>query len=861
MIIRRALGSLAGAAARRPLPVIALAALLAAVAIVLALQLKPRADASTLVSSSSPEYRATQVYYHGFGEEPITVLVSGNLQKLLESSDLERLVGLEGCLSGRVPAAALPTEGGQSGPCGQLAAAKAVKVVYGPGTFLNEAATQLDAELARRTKLASNDAALAEKTVYDAALRDGHSAAEAHALAKEAGSAAEETFKAELASLALQYGLTSEPSLSNPNFISAVVFNPDAPAGTPKQRFAYLFPSRNSALISVRLRAGLSEAERSRTITLIREAVAMPLWHLKNGESYSVSGEPVIVADLTEAITHAIELLLVAVVLVMAAALALVFSGRPRLLPLALALLAAALTFGALSLAGGSLTIGTVAVLPVLVGLAVDYSIQLLARVGEQEALAGEAPRETVIVRAARAGGPTIVTAAAASGAAILALLLSPVPMVQSFGLLLVIGLAIALLCAFTVGSASLAAVSTPREWRPAGRLAAGLASSWRGARVLLADNALVRLFSVRALNVALRRPERVLAVGLVLGALGWWLDTQATVQTNIARLVPQSLPSIAALEKLERATGFGGQINVLVAADNVATPRVIEWMSAYEKRVLHRFGYSEAHGCSHARLCPFFSLPELFGSGSLKQAQVSELLHSVPSYFTQAVLAPGNRLGSLAFGVRLTGLDQQQQADLVEAMSSELDPPSGVHASLVGLTTLVARSGAQVASAWRRIVTLLVAIGAVALVLALALRNVRRVLAPLVPIILAAGWSGLVLYLLHIPLNPMSALLGPLVVAVSTEFGVLLSERYRQERARRDIAGALRETYARTGAAVAASAATAIVGFGVLSLSDIAMLRDSGLVALVDLTVSLAGVLVALPAALVLSERIGRGA
>ena len=41
--------------------------------------------------------------------------------------------------------------------------------------------------------------------------------------------------------------------------------------GQPKTRFAYLFPSPNSALIQVRLRPGLSEAERGRAIELIKE--------------------------------------------------------------------------------------------------------------------------------------------------------------------------------------------------------------------------------------------------------------------------------------------------------------------------------------------------------------------------------------------------------------------------------------------------------------------------------------------------------------------------------------------------------------------------------------------------------------
>ena len=109
----------------------------------------------------------------------------------------------------------------------------------------------------------------------------------------------------------------------------------------------------------------------------------------------------------------------------------------------------------------------------------------------------------------------------------------------------------------------------------------------------------------------------------------------------------------------------------------------------------------------------------------------------------------------------------------------------------------------------------------------------------------------------MRVPLNPMSVTLGALVIAVSTEFSVLLSERHRQERiAGHDTVWALHRSYRRTGAAVTASGITAIAGFGVLALSDIQMLRDFGLVTLIDLSVSLVGVLVALPAAVVMAER-----
>ena len=53
----------------------------------------------------------------------------------------------------------------------------------------------------------------------------------------------------------------------------------------------------------------------------------MPQWRLAHGESYLVTGEPVIVSDLAGSIARSIELLLVAVLAVMALTLGLVFSG------------------------------------------------------------------------------------------------------------------------------------------------------------------------------------------------------------------------------------------------------------------------------------------------------------------------------------------------------------------------------------------------------------------------------------------------------------------------------------------------------------------------------------------------------
>jgi len=912
------LTALAARAAAHPWRVVAAALALALAGGALALSLTPSAATDTFVGRSSADYKATQSFYRGFGEEPIEVLVQGNLEQLLLGQNIERLAGLEGCLAGRVPHAALASVGGRNGPCGRLARLGAVKEVIGPGTFINEAALEIDEQLGRQEGQAHKQADAAATAVSREALARGLGSEEARTLGSEARKATLGAYAAEVAALAVQYGLTSAPALNNPEFVEALVFNRAARAGTPKRRFAYLFPSSSSALISARLKAGLSEAERGEAIDLIRRATEMPQWRLDGGR-YLVTGEPVIVNDLTVSLSSAIELLLLAVVLVMAAALSLVFRSRPRLAPLAVALIACAITFGALALAGGSLTLGSLAVLPVLVGLAVDYAVQLQSRAEEALREASDAEggmRAAEAVRRGSAlGAPTVAGAALASAGAMLALYLSPVPLVQGFGLLLVAGIAVAFVCALTVGSATFVIFHRPAPPRPAmlGRVAAisrwralaWLAASWRGARALVQESALAGRFAGAALAGAARRPLAVLGVGALLAALGWGLATQSPVETDLTKLVPQNLASLRALRALEHATGIGGQVDLVLSGRSLTTPRAVQWMSSYESAVLKRFGYDRAAGaagassapsCSEAEICPAFSLPDLFagagageqtqpgasaaaggsaaGAGhghgghaghagqggqsggassapSLTQEEIDSLLGVIPTYFSQNVISPNHRLATLAFGIRLMPLDRQQR--VIETMRSMLHPPPGVHARLAGLAVVAADADAQVASASKRALTLLASLAIAALVLLAVFRgDPRRTLVAIVPVALASGWSGLVLFGTRVPLNPMSASLSILVVAIATEFSVLLSERYREER-RAGLAPqeALRRTYRATGAAVAASGVSAIAGFGVLGLSQIRMLQEFGLVTLIDLGVSMVGVLAVLPSVL----------
>jgi hydrophobe/amphiphile efflux-3 (HAE3) family protein len=856
--MRNGLERIARAAAGRPLPVLLAVAALAVGGGALALGLQPSTGADTLAGRGSPTFQATQELHRRFGDDAVVVLIQERVADLVLTADLGRAIRLEGCLGGNVPDGAKPY-GGTRSPCAALARLKPARVVYGPGTFLNESVRTVQDAVLGQLDAAQRAVEQAVAAARRTARQQGLTGETRRQYVASARGAAQRQVQSDLQRLVLSSGIKGVPQIDNEAFISQVVFDPARGADVPKSRFAYLFPSRDAALIQVRLRPELSSSERTRAIALIRAAVRMPLFASQHGGIYTVSGVPVVADGLASEIAGGIALLLIGAVVAMALALLLVFRARRRLLPLAIALAATGLTFGAMALAGAGLTMASLAVLPVLIGLAVDYAIQLQSRVEEQRAAGLEGAE--AVGRATREGAPTVATAGLATATGFLVLLLSPVPMVRGFGLLLVVGIALAFACALTAGSAALALAPRSRPVRAPGALLAPLL----GARELLAGGgrALARLLPPRAqrapqavLAASLRRPGRVLGVALALAALGWVADTQTRVVSDVRELVPADLPALRDLTAVQDATGSSGEIDVLVQGKDLARPEVVRWMTAYQQRVLRRFGYEQGKGCRAARLCPAFSLPDLFqGGGAKSAAAIDALLETVPPYFSSAVLTRERDAATLAFGIRLMPLDEQQR--VIEAMREELDPPAGVGARLAGLPAIAAQANADLASPWRRLAMLLVGLLAVGFVLLAVLRRWERAVVPLVPIALATGWSALVLYATRVPLNPMSATLGALVIAISTEFSVLLSERFGQERrAGHDLQAALARTYRSTGRAVLASGATAIVGFGVLALSDIRMLRDFGIVTVVDLTVSLLGVLIVLPSVLLLAER-----
>jgi uncharacterized protein len=879
---RNLLARIAGRAVERPTPVIVAAVLLALIGAVAALRLEADRDPSSLVDKGSTTYAQTQDFYDEFGDEPVEVLVKGDLQRMLSTTNLGKLLALEGCLSGKVDGGEVFKDQPAPAPCAEIAKLKPSAAVFGPATFLNQFAIEASKLYQQEAQAAVEQGQRAARQAVATAKKLGQSPAQQKQAAVSAYQAVVQGFQQQLVNLGVKYGQTGLPQLNDPRYVQSVICDPSAPLCQPKARLAAIVPSAKAALISVRLRPGLSDSERAQAISLIRQATEDPAFHLKRFSgstppSYVVSGVPVVFEGLAQELSTQIFILLAAALAAMVITLALVFRAPLRLLPLAIALGAAGITFGFLSLIGGSLTMASIAVLPVLIGLSVDYAIQFQARF--VEAVRGGSSPPRAAVEAASRGGPVIATAGLATAGGFLVLVLSPIPMVRGFALLLVLGIAIAFALALTVGLAALSLLSPADQGQPARvRGPAMLMAARRrfqeavrpasefGARVGAALGRAGR----RALAVSIAAPGRVLVVGAVLAAVGWGVGTQIPVISDIRELVPRNLPALNDVDELENATGVSGLTYVTVTAPDLTDPKVISWMHDFEQRVLQRHGYvGSAPSCQNpdTEICPEISLPDfLYGDSTSapSQSRIRTDLRLLPHYVSQAMVStdpktgkPGNT-GVITFGIKVMPFDQQKA--LIDDIRNQVNPPGGetpppgVTADVLGLPVLAADANSSLSGS-RYLVTL-AGLLAVALVLIAVYRSIRRALVPLIPIALATGWSSLILWITGVPLNPMSATLGALVIAIATEFSVLLSARYYEERgAGGSLGEALRRAFARTGAAVAASGVTAIAGFAVLAFTNIRMLRDFGLVTVFDLGVALLGVLLVLPAALVWAE------
>ena len=391
----------------------------------------------------------------------------------------------------------------------------------------------------------------------------------------------------------------------------------------------------------------------------------------------------------------------------------------------------------------------SIAALPVLIGLAVDYAIQFQARYDEARARSGATPgarprggrggrRADDRHRRARHGGglPRAAAVAGADGAR--------------------------LRRAAGGRHRAGARLRAQRRLRGAGALRRRRrrAADCRGARSRARSR---RSASTRACSAAREwladRSWRTLGVALVApaagagdragrgGASGWRSTRRPRWSPTCASSCPQDLQALRGREHPPGGDRRVGRDRRDGPRRRHHRPGGDRLDDAFQEQVLRAHGYRPASAARRSKnppeLCPALSLPDLFrtaGDGS--RPRCARLLDAVPAYFSQGVVTPDRKTANLAFGIRLMPLDRQKdggrrhQGAAEAARRASRRRWSACRCWPPRPTARCRRRGAARSRCSP-------ALAGVFLVLLVARRSAREAAVPLIPIALATGWSG----------------------------------------------------------------------------------------------------------------------
>ncbi len=621
--------------------------------------------------------------------------------------------------------------------------------------------------------------------------------------------------------------------LSNPAWVHFLTHNLD---GTMRTSSAALLPNNQHAAMIVFLRGGLSIDQESAAAKSVSRIVAAA--HFQ-GVTTLTTGVPALLRTINDYLRGGMITLGAIAAAIMIIILLLLFNVRWRLLPFLIVTIGLVWGFGLTGYFGIPLTLGSIAGLPVLLGVGIDYAIQMHSRVEEEVILARAAHP---IQAAARHLGPALLVVTFDAVFAFAALLLAKVPMIRQFGGLLIVCVIAVCICSI-VGPLAILGI---REYKSptrgkdfsAGRLAR--LTAWLGSVPPQA-----------ALPFAL--------VAVVIFGAGLAVEGHITLQTDPIQWVDPGNQTVKDVNALKAGTGTENDVGALVHTSSPWSNQTAAYVSAFSAAQVRRFPNQLFPATGIVNLVDeFISLPGTTPVPPLG-SQVKQVYDLAPPDVRHTMVAAGGSYLGIIFESKTATLgalkpvvDHFQSIPVTVLHSNRgttivTVAPGGIAVVGVGLLDNLAKS--------RTLLTYL-SIIFVGLFLALRLRSVIRSLLSLVPVLVAVGSVSLIAWALALKLSPMTAVSGPLVVAVCTEFTSLILLRFVEERGRnRSPSEAMQITATRTGRAFIVSGLTAVSGVAVIASSPWPLLRGFGIIVGLNVLVALVCALVILPPILIWAE------
>jgi len=541
-----------------------------------------------------------------------------------------------------------------------------------------------------------------------------------------------------------------------------------------------------------------------------------------------------VVAAITRSIGSDLGLLFGLAVGVMILILFLIFKVRWRLLSLLMVGVGALWTFGIMGYAGVPVSMVTMAVLPILIGLGIDFSIQFHNRY--QEELTRSDSIRGAIVSSVKAMWPVVGIALLATVIGFITLYISSVPMIKDFGLTLAVGVIMSYVVGLFLLNSVLYLLDKKKPVADLGQ--------WSEKASYRIDNVLANIA-----RFAVKNPLPIFLIALAAGTAGAVVDQWIPVKTDMVQLIPQDIPELIEVRRLREVTGGGGtSLDFMVEADDVTDKAFLLRLEQFEATEIGK--YDKVVSADSPATLIGEALDMQFGI-SIEQANkaqidgvVAGLRYEYPAIVAR-VISADNEMASLT--LRAQGVSLEETYNLLQSITVDAENIDGVSLAKVGSTAL----GAQTVGAiiGPRLMLNSLCIVAVLIILLLIYRRIAKTILIILPVGLVIGLLSLLMYITGIGINPITAILGILVVGINTEFMVLLTSRYEEEKSKGLLPyEAMVVAASKMGRAIIATGITTLGGFGVLIASSFPMMSDFGIVTVAGVALCMISAIVVMP-------------
>lgn len=621
----------------------------------------------------------------------------------------------------------------------------------------------------------------------------------------------------------------TEEVLSNPRWVHFILHGPD---GHVRSAVSAFVPDDRHVLMAVFLKSDLTFNQELAAAARVQAITGSA--HYSNATTVT-TGVPEIEKDVSSYIRTGLRDLVALAAVVMCLILVLAFRVRWRLLPLGVLGVGMIWAFGLVGFLGIPLTFATLTAVPVLMGVGIDYSIQMHARIEEEVCLNRSSHP---IQSAARGLGPALLIVTFDAVFAFAALWFARVPAVRQFGSLMVVGI-IAVCCCSLLLTLAILGIREYRSPTNARDLSAGALS-----------RAVVRL---SGLSPKAALPAIVIALTVFVPGVA--LEGRLVLQPDPIKWLNPDSAAVQQIKLLQSVTGSDNQIGIIVNTKTLFSQRTVDYVTRLTETEQRKYGSILYPGAGLVSSADEFLTPPGADVVPPTAHQIRQFYRLAPRSLQKAMV--GSNGHSLAVILLSRTNDFSRLEPIIDNLQKDAPPPPGITVAPGGIGVVSVGLLENLAKS-RALLTYL-ALLFVGAFLALRLRSLIRSLLSLIPVLIAVGAVTLLALALHVTLSPLTAVSGPLVVAVCTEFTSLILLRFVEERRRglspRD---AMTVTASRTGRAFAVSGMTAFAGIAVVATSTMPMLRDFGIVMALNVAVALVSALTVLPPVLVWAESTG---